>query len=214
MIDLLNPQPAAGLDTLELPLVNATEESLRGYGRRVADPESEQIEIVTWPAPGWRPVDPGTGNEGGITTGIFNFWWQGDVLYGRNEAVDDDYLLGWSCPPEQASPQAPTAPRSRVLLWHANYHPDGGQLFHPLDGTPFVVPLALPGDDVSPKDFVAFYFDGSCGLYIHPGIWHEGVFPVAERARFDDRQGKVHARVSCDFTKEFGTYLDVPLRAP
>lgn len=30
----------------------------------------------------------------------------------------------------------------RVLLWHANYHPDGGQLFFPLDSTPYVVQLA------------------------------------------------------------------------
>jgi len=31
---------------------------------------------------------------------------------------------------------------------------------------------------------------------------------------FDDRQGKVHARVSCEFVREFGKYLAVPLRAP
>ena len=46
--------------------------------------------------------------------------------------------------------------RSRYLLWHCNYHPDGGQLFFPLEKRPFVVPLALPGDDVQPKDFVCF----------------------------------------------------------
>jgi hypothetical protein len=89
--------------------------------------------------------------------------------------------------------------RSRVLLWHANYHPDGGQLFFPLDATPFVVPLALPGDDLKPEQFVSFYFDGSCGLYINPDIWHEGVFPLAERGRFFDKQGKAHARISTDF---------------
>jgi hypothetical protein len=31
---------------------------------------------------------------------------------------------------------------------------------------------------------------------------------------FDDRQGRVHARVSCHFVEEFGKYLSVPLRAP
>jgi len=214
MIDLLNPQPPSGLDAFELPLVEATDESLRGYGRLVQNPDTEQIEIVTWPAPGWRPVDAGTGNEGGIVTGIFEFWWQGDVLYGRNQAVNDSYLLGWSRLPEDASRDEPSVPRSRVLLWHANYHPDGGQLFHPLDGSAFVAPLALPGDDISPENFVAFYFGGDRGLYIHPGIWHEGVFPIAERASFDDRQGRVHARISCDFAEEFRTYLSVPLRTP
>jgi ureidoglycolate hydrolase len=98
-----------------------------------------------------------------------------------------------------------------VLLWHANYHPDGGQLFYPLDGQPFVVPLALPGDDVRPEDFVAFWFDGSKGLYIHPDIWHEGVFPP-RAGRFYDKQGKVHARVSVDFAREFHCLLRVPLQ--
>ena len=101
-----------------------------------------------------------------------------------------------------------------MLLWHANYHPDGGQMFFPLDNRPFYVPLALPSDDVTPDKFVCFSFDGQLGLYIHPNVWHEAVFPVAERASFYDEQGKVHARISCNIAKEFGVFLDVPLRAP
>ncbi|MBY0458265.1 MAG: hypothetical protein K2V38_13070, partial [Gemmataceae bacterium] len=84
--------------------------------------------------------------------------------------------------------------------------------FFPRDKQPFVVPLALPGDDVKPSDFVAFWFDGSKGLYIHPNIWHEGIFPVSGRASFDDEQGRVHARVSCCIAKEFGVFLSVPLK--
>ena len=106
-----------------------------------------------------------------------------------------------------------TAEHPRVLLWHANYHPDGGQLFFPLNGEAFVCPLALPGDDVKPEDFVAFYVDGGKGLYIHPNIWHEAVFPLAGRASFYDEQGKVHARVSCNIAAEFGVFLSVPLAA-
>jgi hypothetical protein len=52
------------------------------------------------------------------------------------------------------------------------------------------------------------------GLYIDPGVWHEAVVPLAGRAAFDDRQGRVHARVSCTFVEEFGAYLSVPLRKP
>lgn len=92
-----------------------------------------------------------------------------------------------------------------------NYHPDGGQLFFPLDGSAFIVPLALPGDDLKPEDFVAFSFAGNLGLYIHPGIWHEGVFLRAERAQFYDEQGKVHARFSCNLAQEFGIFLRIPL---
>ena len=206
--------PETTLNIHALPLVEATAESLEGYGCLVAEPEDQAIEIVTWPQPGWRPLDPGTGNEGGTTEGTFAFWWAGDLLYGRNEAVGGEYHLGWACDPAAASAEAPTAPRERVLIYHANYHPDGGQMFFPLDGQPFVSPLALPGDDVRPEHFKAFYFDGTQGLYIHPGVWHEAVFPLADRARFFDRQGKVHARISCDFEQEFGCLLEVPLVRP
>jgi len=201
-------------DIVELPLVRATPETLKGYGRLVDDYAGTDIEIVTWPAPGWRPVDPGTGNEGGVVEGIFEFWWAGEMLHGRNRAVDDSYLLGWSQRPERASESASRPARERLLIRHANYHPDGGQLFFPRQAVSFIAPLALPGDDVKPQDFVAFYCDGTQGLYLHPGVWHEAVVPLAERASFDDKQGKVHARISIDFMDEFGALLSVPLTRP
>ena len=74
----------------------------------------------------------------------------------------------------------------------------------------FVVPLALPRDDVTPERFVSFWCDGRRGLYIHPNIWHGAVVPLDDHAEFLDRQGRVHARVSVDFVKEFGCYLAVP----
>ncbi len=197
----------------EVPLIRATPASLQGYGKLVDDCRDYPIEIVTWPVAGWRACDPGTGNEAGTTRGNFDFWWEGDVLYGSNQAVGSHYLLGWSRNPGTLAAGGTGRDRSRVLLWHANYHPDGGQLFYPLDGTAFVCPLALPGDDVKPADFVAFYVDGGRGLYIHPNVWHEAVFPLAERANFYDEQGRVHARVSCNLAAEFGVFLSVPLRA-
>jgi ureidoglycolate lyase/seryl-tRNA synthetase len=74
--------------------------------------------------------------------------------------------------------------------------------------------LAIAGDDVKPEDFKAFWFDGTKGLYIHPNIWHEAVFPTAGDAKFRDKQGKVHARIGADLAKEFGVYLSVPLGKP
>ena len=195
-----------------VPLIEATAQSLEGYGRLVDDADGFEIEITRWPAQGWRPVDDGTGDEGGGVEGIFHGEWRGDVLMGRNEAVDGEYVLGWSCDPQRASAERATVARDQVLLWHMNYHPYGGQLFFPLERKPFVVPVALPGDDLKPQDVVAFWCDGSKGLYIHPNIWHEGIFPVEDRQRFLDRQGRVHARVSCDIGQEFGVYLCVPLK--
>jgi len=195
-----------------VPLVAATDDSVAGYGRLVDDPAACDIEIVRWPAQGWRAVDDDSGDEGGTVEGIFTGTWQGDVLFGDNQAVGGHYVLGWRCDPQQASTDRATGPLEQVLLWHLNYHPDGGQLFYPLDDKPFVVPVALPGDDLKPDDVIALWCDGSRGLYIHPGIWHEGIFPTAGSQRFLDRQGKVHARVSADIGAEFGVYLTVPLK--
>jgi hypothetical protein len=196
----------------DVPLVVATEKTVKTYGCLVEDPDECEIEIVRWPAPGWRPVDDGTGDEAGVVEGIFHGEWKGDILYGTNDAVGGKYVLGWSTDPQAASGERQTVPRDRVLLWHMNYHPDGGQLFFPLDNKPFVVPVAPCGDDLTPEKIIALWCDGSRGLYIHPSIWHEGIFPTEDRQRFLDRQGRVHARVSCDIGDEFGVYLSVPLR--
>ena len=205
--------PTTGVHRVhETPVLAASEDSLRGYGRIVrGDPKSFPVEIVQWPAQGRRPIDRNTGNQGGVTEGTFTAWWSGDTLYASNEAVNDRYLFGWSDWPEQARADGPTGKRGRALLWRANYHPDGGQMFFPLKGQAFAVPLALPGDDVTPEQFTTFVCDGSSGLYVHPSVWHGPIIPLEDRVELLDRQGRVHARVSVDFPKEFGCYLATPL---
>ena len=208
--DYLNPGIPADLRRVSIPVVEATPTSLEGYGRLVDDPEAVSVEIVRWPAAGWRPVDTDSGDEGGTTEGIFIAEWKGDVLYGRNSAVGGHYVLGYATEPAHAREDHQDDP-TQLLLWHANYHPDGGQLFFPQEHQPFVVPLALPGDDVQPEDFVCFRFSSQQGLYIHPNVWHEGVFALRGQQRFLDRQGAVHARVSIDFAREFNCLLAMPL---
>lgn len=213
-IDYLNPQLPDGLRRVVMPVVEATADSLAGYGHLVdGDPARYPVEIVRWPASGTRPVDAGTGDQGGTTEGVFVSEWKGDFLYGRNEAVGGHYILAYATEPSLAR-EDHDRPPARMLLWHANYHPDGGQLFFPLDeARPFYVPLALPGDDVTPERFVCFRFSGGQGLYIHPNVWHEGVFAGSGTQRFFDKQGAVHARVSVDFAREFGCLLEAPLPA-
>lgn len=208
--DYLNPGLPAGLATVRIPVVEATAESLKGYGLLVSDPKAQAVEIVRWPALGWRPVDVDSGNEGGTTKGTFVSEWSGDILYGKNEAVGGHYILGFNTLPEQADTTHQRDPQ-RLMLWHCNYHPDGGQMFFPLEPGPFLVPMALPGDDVKPEDFVCFRFDGSQGLLMHPGVWHEGVFAIKGRRSFYDEQGAVHARVSVNFALEFGCLLEMGL---
>ncbi len=209
--DYLNPKIPASVQRVRIPVVEATPAALDGYGFLVDDPETCRLEIVRWPAAGWRPVDSDSGDQGGTTEGTFISEWRGDILYGRNEAVGGHYILAYATAPAEASEDHDRLP-ARILLWHANYHPDGGQLFFPLDRRPFVVPLAKPGDDVKPSDFVCFRFDGSKGLSIHPNVWHEGVFATQGTQRFFDKQGAVHARVSVDFPREFNCLLEAELR--
>ena len=212
LADIAYPPTTGVRRAYETPVVVASDRSLDGYGCLVDEPKTFPIEIVRWPAQGTRPIDKNSGDQGGVAEGLFEFWWKGETLYARNNAVGDSYLFGWSNWPEEAATGPRAAPRERALIWRANYHPDGGQLFYPLKRQAFVVPLALPGDDVTPERFVTFWCDGSRGLYIHPNIWHGAVVPLDDHAEFLDRQGRVHARVSVDFPKEFGCYLAAPLR--
>ena len=207
--------PSTGVRRIhETPLIAASAESLAGYGCLVDDPRTFPIEIVPWPAQGWRAIDTNTGNQGGVTEGLFEFSWRGETLYACNHAVGDSYLFGWSNWPEEATAERSGKKRERALIWRANYHPDGGQLFYPLKGQSFVVPLALPGDDVTPEKFTTFWCDGRSALYLHPNVWHGAVVPLDDEAEFLDRQGRVHARVSVNFVTEFGCYLGAPLRRP
>ena len=205
------PPVPGELPLVDIPLVRATPESLEGFGTLVTDYMTHPVEIVRWPAQGWRSIDEGTGDEAGHLEGIFEFWWEGDFLLGENMAVKDRYILGWSELPAKARRNNPDSKRDQLLIWHANYHPDGAQLFYPLDNRPFVTALAKTGDDMQPEDWVAFYCDGSAGICIHPGIWHEAITPLSPRSRFYDKQGAVHARVSCNFTEEFGVFMRIPL---
>jgi len=205
----------SSVQAIEIPLVKATNASLKGYGYLIDSYEDSDIEIVTWPKQGWREIEEGTGNEGGTTEGSFDTWWDGSTLYGQNNAVqhnseyeeDGRYILAYSCHPNTLIEGQDYKVPNEMYLWHVNYHPDGGQLFFPTKPGIFMSPLALPGDEIKLEDFKAFYFDGSKGLYIHPNIWHEGIFPTQEKSSFMGRQGKVHARVSVDLKKEFNKYI-------
>ena len=62
------------VQVLEIPLIEATIESLKGYGYLVDSYENSDIEVVTWTKQGWREIEQGTGNEGGVTEGSFDTW--------------------------------------------------------------------------------------------------------------------------------------------
>lgn len=136
------------------------------------------FEITKWPQLGWRPLDPGTGDEAGTTEGDFEVQWQGDFFYGKNLAIateNNEYLDGLGALPELAETDK-DADASSIHLWMSDYHPDGGQLFWPRQPIPFSVCLgpASRGDDIKPEDMRAFHVPAGKGVYIHPGTWHNG----------------------------------------
>ncbi len=186
---------------VHVPVVKATEETVKGYGRIVYDKDTATVDIVTWPTLGWRKVVPGTGNEAGTHHGIFEMYWEGDYCYAINHAIKAKYLIGWSTYPDDAS-QENSQRRTMIITHEANYHPDGGQFVFPLEQKPFILLLALPGDDITPQSFTAFYFDGTAGFHIDPGVWHQPVFPLADTLRLYDEQGAVHACIDCNFTQD------------
>ena len=79
-VDYLDPKLPPGLALAAIPVVDATEESLRHYGHLVSDPRECPIEIVRWPAQGSRPVDADTGDQGGTTEGVFVSEWHAALL--------------------------------------------------------------------------------------------------------------------------------------
>jgi len=194
-----------------VPKLEATAQTLAGYGHITGDFATASVEIVTWPQPGWRPVVPGTGNEAGVVEDRFEMVRCGEIQQAVNHAVGRSYITGWYTDPARASQTRTPRSTARIFTHEANYHPDGGQIFSPRDAAPFVALLAKPGDNVTPDDFVAFHCDGSFGLHIDPGVWHQPVFPIADRAVFDGRQGRVHCCIAINFLAEFGCYLEVPL---
>lgn len=222
-----NPNLPPGLEIKDVETVEATEESLHGFGKLVNDPssfcvENGTFEITPWPHVGWRPLDPKTGDEAGTTEGNFDVEWIGDFFYGKNLAIASDnnqYLDGLGVPPEIASQDEASASSDEedeyIYLWMSDHHPDGGQLFWPHQPTPFTVCLGKSdvGDDVTPSDMRAFHVPAGKGVYIHPGTWHNGIYVsrLYTPATFLTRQGRVHARVSCSWAEEFGCLLRVPL---
>ncbi len=196
------------LSILSVPLVKVNPQNFKPYGYFVTDFKSAKVQIVTWPQTGFRPIDEGTGRGGGVTEGHFEIFREGNECFAHNHAVDGHYITGWYYDPRFK--QSDINYQS-IYTREANYHPDGGQVFFALDNQPFVLLLALPGDEVKPEDFVAFYCDGSVGLHINAGIWHQPPFPIHDQITFLDKQSKVHACVSVDFVNEFSTYLQVPL---
>ncbi len=75
-------------------------------------------------------------------------------------------------------------PRAPEVIWMER-HFKHTQTFIPLGGAPFIAVLGAPtaGPQPDPATVRAFRFDGSSGIMLHIGTWHE--FPFAVRGYAD-----------------------------
>ena len=76
----LNPEIPSGLKRVKIPFVEATAESLAGYGNLVSDTDEVEIEIVRWPAQGHGEVDPDSGDEGEPRKEFLSVDGRGEIL--------------------------------------------------------------------------------------------------------------------------------------
>lgn len=194
-----------------VPVLPLTAETAEGLGTLITAIDEAEIAHRRWKPSGRRPVT--SGGYGETVDGPFDIYWQGEMMFSHNQAVGRRDLLGWRCDPAEAREDREPEDHSRLLVEEVNYHDDGGQAFV-APGVPTVFLVAPPGDDVVPDAFVALYSDGSHGLNMHPGVWHTAPLPLTDRARFDNRQGSIHATVGLWSRAEWGLLFDVPLSAP
>lgn len=226
-LNIASPPSTSGptaVAIFDVPLVRATEENLAGIGFPIRGPASSAaLQILPWPrGPGsWRPLCEGSGTGGGEAVGVFRSTRVGGVMYSENVALGRRYVIGWlgddpAVAAASGAAYSGTA-ATHVLTHEANYHADGAQIIAAQPGSTgaFVLLLAPPGDDVTPKSFRAFLVDpahdGVTGVHISAGSWHQPAFSLEAEAVLDNRQGAVHACTAVSFVKEFGGYLRVPI---
>jgi len=193
----------------EVPIFPATEENLKDFGKLVYDFDAEPVERVTWPKTnGWRKLMEDSGNKQALIEGDYVIKWKENFVHSDNLAavfVKNDLITGIS---------AADGIEGRKLIFarDATYHPDGSQVFFPRSNRPYVLLLAPPvGDDIQLEDFKAFWFDGSFGFNVAPGVWHQSPYCLDDVTAYANKQSSVFGIVKVDTVKEFGKFLRVPL---
>ena len=127
---------------------------------------------------------------------------QGDELYFKNHAVDDEGVVG-------------KLVDGAAHISFVNCHGDATQAFIGADRKPTVFLLAKPSENPRPEDFVGFYSDGSLGMSMFPDVWHTSPLPVEGSQEYENTQGNQyhHATLGRDFSSE-GVVLEVALEEP
>jgi len=170
-------------ETLTVPVELATPEALQGYGYVIGKPET----------PVWGRID----------------------YYGNSVQVRTPVKF---IPNDDITLNLVTFDRREPIIHWMEYHAKHTQTFIPLSGKPFVMVLGKPtrmradqSIDVSQPELPdlanvrAFHFDGSCGICMHVGTWHEVPFPLQDATHFvaivtneTNRNLEEHDKSSCE----------------
>ena len=142
--------------------VVATPESLKGYGRLIGEPEGkvrDKIDVYGKEVQVLQPAD---------------FHGNDDLCLNLVTFTRRDFGVRWM-----------------------EVHTKHTQTFIPLKGHPFIMVLGKPTrlrpdgtldmskpDLPNPDDVTAFLFDGSGGIVMDVGVWHEVPFPFEARTNF------------------------------
>ncbi|MGV6871338.1 ureidoglycolate lyase [Pseudochelatococcus sp. B33] len=79
-------------------------------------------------------------------------------------------------------------------------HPLSSQAFLPLNGRPFLIVVAPPGDAVSPTDIRAFRATPGQGVNYAPGVWHHALLALEDVSDFAVI-GRAAPDTNCDFLR-------------
>lgn len=155
------PGARNGDELRKLNAIKATPESLAGYGYLIAEPA-------------------------GVHRDAIDFYEEVQVTQPARFSGNDDMCLNL----------VSFAPRDLQVRW-MEYHTKHTQTFIPLSGKPFYMvmgkPTAQNADGTwadqsaampDPDTVQAFYFDGSGGIVMEKGTWHEVPFPIAGETHF------------------------------
>ncbi|ELR70509.1 hypothetical protein C900_03668 [Fulvivirga imtechensis AK7] len=190
MIDFQRTASTKKLKLYECPVVAATVDTLREYGVLI-----DHFEDL--PEPGGDDKD----------SSVFNYWWKGNLFYSENETTGKVLQTGASLFEADGSPLS----RDKIYMWEAFSPGNAHQLFYPLRGEDYVLPLAK-GDNVYPEDFTAFYITGGMGVYLHPSVWCNGIIPLTERASFYHQINGTTTNMGFNFSKKLNTLFVIPLQ--
>ncbi len=191
----------------DVPLKKLTPANIAGFGTIFTDLESVELELCQWPTTGKRSLIPGSG-YGSVITEEFQVYWRGTTIL----SAGHQNARGGATAKVLSEPES----NSKYALVHwLSSHLDAGEAFIPKNGEPGIFLVAPPKDDVTPEDFVAFYCDGSCGISIHPGVWHTAPLSLsAQKVVYQRKQGSIYATIDCFLIKEHKTWLKIPLCQP